>query len=660
MHLDFTRDECLNLERALRYEWLETDGLGGYAASSILDCHTRKYHGLLVSPLPALNGKFVLLSKLEASLVVEGKTFRLSTNKYPGVFDPTGHQYIERFSYELHPTTLYRVGDIQFKRSLMLVRGEPTVLVKFDLLAAELPVKLHLQPLLAYRNIHALTRSNLDLHVKTFVEKDYYKIEPYAGMPPLYLDMSAPSQFHAGPMWLQNIEYLKERSRGFDYQEDLFCPGIVELDLQAGDTIVFRASLCVPARPTPKQWATEHARRTRIWKKFRDKARPIRVLKTRAAEQLVITDCRNQVGVVAGYPWFGQYGRDTMISVPGLALARQDRGLALDLLTAFASHERHGLLPNFLPEGPNEEIPYNSVDASLWFFWAAQEYFAATGDTRGVRAKLLPVMARVLTAFIDGRTPHVKLLANGLIAAGSEYTNLTWMDAQVHGRPVTPRHGCAVELNALWYNALCFYRDLSARLRSPCAELYHQLPEKCQAAFVETFWREDLQYLADVVNEHGQDTAIRPNQIFAASLPYSPLTTAQRRAVVACVEKNLVTPYGLRSLSPGHPAYCAQYHGGPAERDRAYHQGTVWAWLVGHYVQAALALADKPAARRAELKALFAPLFNGDFEAGCVGSVPEIFNADPPYTPKGCFSQAWSVAEVIRAWEMLKRKVGRQ
>ncbi len=663
MEFSFSRDECLNLENSLCCEWLETNGLGGYAAGTILDCHTRKYHGLLAAPLPELNGRFMLLSKVETLLRVHDQVFRFSTNKYPGVFHPTGHKYLEEFRGELYPVTLYRVGDSEFRRSLLMVQGEHTVLLKYELLAAELPLTLELQPLLAYRNIHELTRVNpgAPRNVEAIMENGYYKLVPGGNwrlLPPLYLNSSGLSQFRPEPHWSYNLEYLKERNRGYEYQEDLFCPGSIEVQMKAGDSVILRASLSPPdpGKAVDELWEKEVRRRRKALAKFKNEPLPIAVLKSRAGRFFLAKNSRSQPSLIAGYPWFGERGRDALISLAGLTHGSGRHGeSAMRVLRTFAGHEQHGLLPDLLPAGGGEPS-YDAVDPALWFFWAVQEYLRATGDLGGIEKHLSKTMRRILEAFAHGRAPHVTPQDDGLIwigAAEPDGSRLTWMDARIDGRPATPRYGLVVEINALWYNALAFFGELCEKLGIELDKRLGDMLEGSRHSFVNTFWRDDLQYLADMVNEQGRDEAIRPNQIFAVSLPYSPLNLAQQRAVVNCVAKNLLTPYGLRSLSPGHPGYCPEYRGPPAKRDAAYHQGTVWPWLLGHFTQAYLAVAEDRAQARETLKTELAPLFGSHLCRYCLGGISEIFNGDPPYTPKGCFNQAWSVAEVIRAWNLL-------
>ncbi|OVE82648.1 hypothetical protein BVY04_00375 [bacterium M21] len=651
MDFDFSRDECLNLEESLRREWLETNGIGGYACDTILDCHTRKYHGLLVAPVPEYNDRFLFLSKVEAAVRIADKSFHLSTNKYPGIFDPTGHKYIEEFHNHLHPVVLYRIGDVRLRRSVLMVQGEHTVMLKYELIGEDQNATLSLTPLLAFRGQHCLTKENGNINPEWTLEKNSCKIEPYYGLPPLYLDTSLDSQLTPASFFLKQVEYLKERSRGFDYHEDLFCPGSLELNLRTGDSVILRASINPLEGDANEKWKHEITRRQKLTKRFRKEPKVIQVLKAKA-EQFIVTNAREETSIIAGYPWFLEWGRDAMIALPGLTLGVGDPGRTMDVLRSFAKHERNGRLPNYLPLG-EQEPSYNSADAALWFFWATQKYADATDDLQGIDTHLFPTMIRILEAYIEGRALETHVQDDGLLWTGSRHTQLTWMDAQVHGVPVTPRHGLAVELNAMWYNSLQFCRELSERLGHRFDPRFQDLLGKIKMAFTDTFWLPTERYLADVVNEDGVDKSIRPNQIFAAAQKYSPLSQQQKAAVVDQVKKSLVTPYGLRTLSPGHPDYVGDYSGPSENRDGAYHQGTVWAWPTGFFVEAYLNVAEDKQKAKETLLTELAPLFSTHLREGCIGSISEIFSGDPPHEYKGTFAQAWSVSEVIRAWNLL-------
>ena len=647
------RDECINTELATRKEWLDTNGLGGYASSTAINCHTRKYHGLLVAALKEPRGRFVLLSKLETSLLHGGKEFQLSTNKYPGVYHPTGHQFVECFEQGLNPAVTYRIGDVLIRESILMVHGQNTVLVCYEIVEGNVLPTLRLRPLLAFRDVHTLTRENMFLRPKSYPEKNGRKIQPYEGMPPLYMATNRTSEFFPGPKWAYNVEYLTERARGFDYQEDLFSPGVFELPLQKGKPVIFAASVEKTGN-LERLRKKEIERRETLFASCKDRVGAVRRLKYFGDQFLI----RNQAGfasVIAGYHWFGEWGRDTMIALPGLTFHSGRTAFGEEVLAAYAGLERDGLLPNYLDQS-SDHLAYNSVDASLWFFWTVQEYLKTRGRKRFVMERLYPAMRGIVAAHLEGRVPLCGLDGDGLLHAGNQYTQLTWMDAQAYGRPVTPRHGAAVEINALWYNALrCFLElahpedaDLAARAKSAADVL--------AANFAKRFWDADDNCLCDVVGEHGQDRSIRPNQIFAVSLPHSMLDTAQMRAVISKVQAHLLTPYGLRTLSPRNPRYSPFYRGDADSRDSAYHQGMVWPWLAGHFGEALLRQAEDRAGAKAFLRVYFKPILRSFPDNFGIASVPELYTGNPPHLPKGTIAQAWSVAEAIRLNKILSEK----
>lgn len=650
----FSRELCLNLEEALQREWLETNGLGGYASSTILDCHTRKYHGLLALPVPTTGEQQILLSKIEPVVVLDGKPFCLSTNKFPGVFHPTGHQYIESAQFLPYPEITYRIGETRLSRATLMPRGSQGILLRFTIKQGTQPLTLRLSPLLAYRNIHALTRANLGLRVRTFAEEHTWKIAPYETLPPLYFQATSGAIFHPGPDWIYNFEYLKERVRGFDYQEDLFSPGVFEVTLSADDTFFFAAGLDLPHRSLDRVWNDEVTRRRKRYVQSDAEPQQIQWLRGKS-EDFLITTASDQPAIIAGYPWFGAWGRDAMIAIPGLRHCGVPTKTLLAIIETFADQAQNGLFPNYL-NMDGTGAAYNSVDATLWGI-AALQYLARDS---AIRTKLCKAWyARIedlLMAYATGTSGAVTCHHSGLLWAGTPDTQLTWMDATVDNAPVTPRHGYAVDINALWCNALAFYHEWAATLRqSPQAPLAAALAQ-LQRTFAATFWLPDVGYLADVVNEHGPDPAIRPNQLFAVALPAVPLSPKQRTSIIGTAREHLVTPYGLRTLSPRNPLYCKEYRGNPSARDRAYHQGTVWPWLVGAYVTAEKNCSTDWETTRTILLHQLHPLFYEHPTARALGGVSEVFDAAPPHRPKGAVSQAWSVAEVVRAWDLLQGK----
>ena len=665
--MDINVDEktCLNIKESLRLEWLDTNGLGGYASSSILNCHTRRYHGLLVSNLTTPTGRFVLLSKFEESLLIKDSELFLSFHKYPGVFSPLGFKYLRRFQDRIAPHFVYQLGNTVIHKTIMMPYGENGVMVKYSCQRSDERLTLRLKPFLAFRDHHALSKENLSLQVRTFKVHNGFKIQPYDGMPSLFIQTDRHAAFYPSPVWYRNFEYMIEEERGFDYHEDLFQPGILEIALKEGEDVIVTASTREFSGIT-KKWLTEetrrregHAQAAATSKQFKNPADQeiMGVLQKAAKAFLIHQPVKNSPGratVVAGYHWFADWGRDTLISLPGLAFCTNETDHAIAVLKEFGKHEKDGLLPNFFAVSKKDHA-YNAADCSLWYFWAVQQMLRQTGDLKTVREDIWPVLIRIFKRYKEGTSHNIFMNGQGLIHAGGASTQLTWMDAIANGKPVTPRGGYAVDLNALWYNAICFIDELADKFEQDkfrCGELI----EKSRKAFNETFWIENGAYLGDVFQEGVLDAAVRPNQILAVSLPYSPLDTMRSRGVVEKVLKELLTPYGLRTLSPRDKAYKGRYEGDSMERDSAYHQGTIWPWLIGHFGEAYLKVADnKKEVGEFLLREMRKSLQEHLMSAG-LGYISEVFDGDPPHRPNGCIAQAWSVAEAIRLYFILNQK----
>jgi glycogen debranching enzyme len=510
-------------------------------------------------------------------------------------------------------------------------------------------------------------------------------------MPPLFVHTSTASRFIPSPLWYNRFEYAEERERGFDWQEDLFLPGIVETEIAAGESFILMVSVgrsgkepllhgeidsslhrrqtTDGGRATGKTvtgenpfalWEAEVVRRQRetaedekIAGGFDDEDREVLLALLRAGKQFLITTPSGRLSVIAGYHWFGSWGRDTLIALPGLTFCtgRITEGIAI--LNEIGSHEREGLLPNFFSADGAPEA-YNTVDSSLLYFWAVQEFLRITGDTDLIRSRFWPVMKRIITRFLDGTRFGIGMDVRGLLHAGEEGTALTWMDATVGGVPVTPRRGYAVEINALWYNALCFTRELAMEFDDP-GWSFDDLISLLRQSFRESFWIPEDGYLGDVFNNDILDRAVRPNQIFAVSLPFSPLTPPEQVGVVRTVRDQLLTPCGIRTLSPADPVYRGRYRGNVEERDSSYHQGTVWPWLLGPFGEAALRVAEDREQEKESLRRQVRIFLQNHLREAGIGSVSEIFDGDPPHRPGGCIAQAWSVAELIRLYLLLRK-----
>lgn len=644
---------CRDLAKSLRYEWLETNGLGGYASGTIAGCHTRKYHGLLVAALPEPAGRFLLLSDYEDSIAAGGAEHHLACHRYPGVYHPNGHKFLTSFSREACPTFTYHAGRSSLRKQIMMLPGENTVLVRYELLASPDPVTLRLRPLLAFRDHHSLKRQDSCVHTQVALCPDGFDIHPYDGMPSLYIRSNSPASFHAQPDWYSNLEYEREAERGYDYHEDLFCPGLLSIPLRKGQSAIIAASVSASAAPSEEQWAQELLRRRQKRRAMEDLSHgaPAAIAGQlpdllMAGQKFLIHAQGRRPAIIAGYPWFDDWGRDTLISLPGLTFCSGNPEMGVAILKSVGEAERDGLIPNFFAANPDHHA-YNAVDASLLYFHAVQHMLAATGDRRTVQERFWPVMLRILTRFMEGTRNDIYMNADGLLHAGNRDTQLTWMDAKVRGVPITPRHGYAVDINALWYNAIRFADELAQAFgtRVPWPA---DLADQCGAAFRDLFWMDEALCLADSCADGQLDRSIRPNQVLAVSLPYSPLTPDQQAGVVEKVRRELLTPFGLRTLSPRDHSYRGRYEGDQDARDAAYHQGTVWPWLVGHFGAAALRVATDRQASLATLIQTLTPLIDYSLRNQGLSQVPEIFDGDPPRRPNGCFAQAWSVAELIR------------
>jgi predicted glycogen debranching enzyme len=644
----FGEEICTNLDAALRREWLETNGLGGFASGTVNGCNTRRYHGLLVAATKPPVGRFVLLSKLEETLIVNGRRYELGTNCYPGVTHPQGFQYLKQFRLDPFPTFTFSVDGIEIEKTLFLVQGENTTVVEYQLRGLEdgTSVQLELRPLIAFRDYHSLTHENGAINGRISQQPGQISVCPYAGLPALYLANNA-DQIESTGHWYRSFEYEVERERGLDFQEDLFNPCVLRFDVNS------KPKATIIASTEPHDVDTAEAYRKREISRRKDNALHSPVgddfvtsLAT-AADQYIVSR-GDQKSVIAGYHWFSDWGRDTMIALPGLTLPTRRYDVARSILRTFAKHVDRGMLPNRFPDA-GETPEYNTVDASLWFFEAVRAYLANTGDLDFVQHELYSVLNDIVAWHVRGTRFGIKLDSAGLLNSGEPGVQLTWMDAKVGEWVVTPRRGKAVEIQALWYNAVCIMENIAGRLGDEIArKRYSNLAALTKWSFNRLLWNEKGGYLYDVVNGGPPDASIRPNQIFAVSLPHSMLSSERANRVVEVVKEHLLTPYGLRSLAPSNPQYRGRYSGDGGSRDAAYHQGTVWPWLMGPFISAYVKVNGGSDAARRQAEAWLAPLKDHLTDAG-LGQVSEIFDGDPPHRPVGCIAQAWSVAELLRA-----------
>ncbi len=646
--MEFGPEICQNLDAALQKEWLETNGLGGFASSTIVGLNTRRYHGLLVAATKPPVGRLVLLSKIEETLVVRDKRFDLSASRYPGAVHPQGFQYLKQFRLDPFPTFVYEMEGYELVKTVFLVHGENTVVVEYELRsAAEEPQDyyLELRPLIAFRDYHSTTHANSGINPAVDTDGDMVTIRPYEGLPALHIACHGAEVETKGD-WYHNFEYDVERERGLDFQEDLFQPFALRVNLTGHPSFALVAS--TKPRDTAEASAlrrAETARRARI-ALVSPSREPFVAALVQAADQFLVRrgDLKT---VIAGYHWFGDWGRDTMIALPGLALTTGRIDIAKNILLAFTKHVDRGMLPNLFPDA-GETPEYNTVDATLWFFEAIRALKEKTGDSAFVRENFYPVLCDIIDWHVRGTRYGIRMDDDGLLNAGEPGVQLTWMDAKVGDWVVTPRYGKPVEIQALWYNAVRIMQEWAEEFGDrERSRQYALMASKASQSFNDQFWNEADGCLYDVIQGDWRDASIRPNQVLALSLPFPILAHERARSVIEVAERELLTPVGLRSLSPRDPQYRPTYEGGPLSRDGSYHQGTVWPWLLGPFITAYLRVhAHRPEAR--ERAAGWLRAFESHLEDAGLGQISEIFDAEPPHRARGCVAQAWSVAELLR------------
>jgi predicted glycogen debranching enzyme len=640
--IQFDESVCRNLDVASRREWLETNGIGGFSSSTITGLNTRRYHGLLVAATKPPVGRMVLLSKMEETLVIAGRRVDLSSNLYPGVVHPQGYRHLKRFHLEPFPSFVYDVDGAELEKSIFMVYGENTTVIRYQLRGAD--AALELRPLIAFRDYHNTTRENCALNPSLRINNGYVILSPYQDCPSLCLTHTAAAVLPEGN-WYRNFEYAREQERGLDYREDLFNPLVFIFDLSRRPHATVVASTEARTVESVERWqAAEIERRHNVIAAAG--ADPFARSLVRAADQFIV--CRGEGStVIAGYHWFSDWGRDTMIALPGLALATGRLDASRSIALAFAASVDRGMLPNRFPDA-GETPEYNTVDATLWFFEAVRTLAAHTGDYEFVRSRLYGVLVDIIAWHERGTRYGIRVDSDGLLAAGEPGVQLTWMDAKVGDWVVTPRHGKPVEIQALWYNALRVMADLARRFDDESrAAHYDKLAGTARTRFGELFWNEAAGCLYDVVDGDTRDSAIRPNQIFAISLFHNVLSGDRAARVVAAVERDLLTPYGLRTLAPSDPQYRGRYEGNQLSRDGAYHQGTVWPWLIGPFITAYLKVNGRSAAARRQASQWLTE-FRRYIDEDGVGQIPEVFDGDTPHRAGGCIAQAWSVAELLR------------
>jgi predicted glycogen debranching enzyme len=634
-------------------EWLETNGLGGWSGSSLSGCNTRRYHGLLMASIKPPTDRMLLVSKLDESIILDGSRFDLGTNDYGDTIFPQGLQWLSSFKRDFFPEWIYEVPGVTIRKIVTMVNGENTTLIRYEILHASKPFTLELLPLIAARGYHELQHSQNNIFWDIDFRNGVFHTRPFDGAPDIYISIPG-SAYQSVNKWYYNFNYLQEKYRGLDYQEDLFNHGLFSVDLKGGDRLDVIVSTDNPEEKNAVAlFKKEQDRKLNLLNGVPD---PLLRQLMLAADQFIVkrtepADTEKETPsdfktVIAGYHWFTDWGRDTMISLPGLCLTTGRFEDAKKIIAVFAKSVSMGMLPNrFIDE--NNPPEYNNVDGTLWYFNAVYNYLQATGDSDFILGEILPVLTEIIEWHFKGTRFNIHVDNDGLLYAGEKGQQLTWMDARINDWVVTPRMGKPVEIEALWYNALkIFHYVLLLNNDTLKAGVILEKAEYARKSFGEKFWYPEGGYLYDNIDELGKpDPSLRPNQIFTISLPFPLLEGEKAKSLINIIRSKLFTVVGLRSLSPDDPDYKASYGGDVFKRDSAYHQGTVWSWLLGPFIEAGIKTFG--ISFKNEAKDIIAE-FARHLQEGCVGTVSEIFDGDEPHHPRGCVAQAWGVAEVLR------------
>lgn len=636
-YLEFNKQELVNLEYSLKREILLSNRAGGYVNTTIVGCNTRKYHGLLVVPIDNFNGeKHILLSNVHESLIQHQKSFNLGINSYGEIHEPKGHKYIVDFEMNYASTITYRVGGMVFSKTIMFLRDCEQVLIKYSLLEAHSPTILRIKPFLAFRNIHALTSANTNANTKYVKTDNGVIFNMYKGFPNLFLQLSKENEWIASPDWYKNIVYKEEARRGFESTEDLFVPGYFELPISKGESIILSASTI---EENPQNFSARFDKE--VIKRIDTRKDYDSCLKL-AAKQFIIK--RNgQYSICSGYSWDYENLRDSFISLAGLTIFNDlDSERYQKVMDSTIERERYNLTH-----------ASNTPDTPLWLIRSLQQYLSFGADNKKIWEKYGSLIKEIIDSYFNGSRYEIFLHENGLLWAEKPGVALTWMNTYTNNTPVTPREGYQVEVNALWYNALCLVLDLAKKLEdSKWLQKIENTINKIKDNYLPIFWDQERKQLYDFISSNGPNNFTRPNQLIAISLDYSPIDEITKMEILKKVEKELLTTRGIRTLSPKNPLYKGVYEGDQANRDIAHHNGCCFPWLLGVYVDSALKLRGARFISKAQA---LLNAFEEDINIHCIGSVAEIYDGDPAHSPHGCISSAVSVGEILRAKYILSK-----
>ena len=645
-YIEFDKEKLVNINFSKGKEILRCSRTGSYACTTLLGLNTRKYHGLFIVPQDSIdNERHVLVSNLNETIIINQLEFHLGIHQFKGgLIHPKGNKYLDYFNADILPTYRYKVGKFQFTKELLFVSDQDRIIIKYTISEPYESAVLQMEPLLAFRQTHRLTVANP--HANTSYESvdngvKYCMYEKYT---PVYLQASSKIHYQHQPEWHYNFEYEEEIKRGYEGHEDLLNPGKILVEINHKEIYITLGTEPIAPDQIEKLFQSELQKRTKRSSYFN--------CLVNAAEQFIVK--RNgKTQIIAGYPWFGRWGRDTFIALPGLTLALNKPELCKEIMDNMLAEMRDGLFPNI---GDGEKAAYNSVDAPLWFLRTLQQYTEFTKRKKTIWEEYGSHIKAIINAYKKGSLYNIRMEGNGLIYAGSDHIALTWMDAVINGVPVTPRTGYQVEINALWYNGLQFALEVARCAKDQeFIKEWEELVKEFPAVFKETFWSKELGYLADYVNGNYRNFQVRPNMVIVTSLPYCPISEKIKQLILKKALEELFTEKGLRTLSPQDPQYKGFYKGTQEERDAAYHQGIAWPWLLAPFAEGMLAVYQKGA-----LPFLEKILYNFDtcMKDYGISTIAEITDGNPPFKPNGCISQAWSVGALLHIKWLIEKEKG--
>ncbi len=637
----FDKTQLVNLEYSLPKEIILANPDGAYSNTTIIGCNTRKYHGLLIAPVRSIDGgRHVFLSNLHETVIQHGQEFNLGINKYPGEYNPKGHKYARYFEMSPVVKMVYRVGGVVLQKELLLLQDEARIMVRYTLLEAHSPTTLRLKPFLAFRSIHALSKSNMFANMRIGKANNGFSSRLYSEYPELFMQTSRKSSFTAAPDWYLNVQYPKEEIRGYEHDEDLFVPGFFEMPIRQGEPVVVTAGF----NPTPTNQLSRKF--DAVVKDNEVRGSMISMLSHSA--QLFIQNREKGPEIISGYPWFGRWGRHSFIALPGLVLSRGQKELAVTILKTMEKRRKGAVFPDHSPDFTKPV--HRAADTSLWFIWAVQQLCGPEGKSSEYFNTFSGSIYAIISAYLERKVDGIQIDERGLLHAYTEGKALTWMDSYLDGKPVTQRPGYAIEINALWYNAVCFAEagakhTQNKRMIKKLSGLKEKLDES-----MTMFWDDDRGYLADYIFEDKAKWDVRPNMLLAVAMPCSPYSDEQKNAVLEVVRQELLTDKGIRSLSPRSADFKQSYEGDHHKRDLAYHQGTVWPWLLGSFAGAWLKIHGESG--RSFVAGILENFEEEMLEHG-LGMVSEVHDGSPPHRACGAIAFASSVGELLRIQELL-------